>query len=127
MTRKFTTVGRRLLSGAVLQIGNLVASAIAAFFLMPFIVHHLGDRIYGFWSLAISFIGYYSLLDFGLSTAVSQYMSIAIGRNDEAACRGVFNTALRINFVLAGIALLVTAIIVAVTPRFSHNPSDAHL
>jgi O-antigen/teichoic acid export membrane protein len=125
MTRKFTTVGRRLLSGSVLQIGNLVASAIAAFFLMPFIVHHLGDRIYGFWSLAISFIGYYSLLDFGLSTAVSQYMSIAIGRNDEAECRGVFNTALRINFLLAGLALLVTAALVGITPWFAHNHADA--
>jgi len=127
MSGKSSSVGRRLLSGSVLQVGNLVATAIVAFCLMPFVVHHLGDRIYGFWALALSFIGYYSLLDFGLSSAVSQYMSIAIGRNDEAECREVFNTALRINFVLAGIALLVTAIIVAVTPRFSHNPSDAHL
>jgi O-antigen/teichoic acid export membrane protein len=127
MNGKFSSVGRRLLSGSVLQMGNLVATAITAFCLMPFVVHHLGDRIYGFWALALSFIGYYSLLDFGLSSAVSQYMSLAIGRNDDAECRGVFNTALRINLLLGGIALLVTAAIVAVTPWFSHNPADAHL
>jgi O-antigen/teichoic acid export membrane protein len=127
MTSKFSSIGRRLLSGSVLQIGNLVATAIVAFCLMPFIVHHLGDRTYGFWALAASFIGYYSLLDFGLSSAVSQYMSIAIGRNDDAECRAVFNTGLRINLLLGGIALLVTAGIVASTPWFSHNPSDARL
>src|ERR1700730_13900511 len=121
MTGRFSSVGRRLLSGSVLQVGNLFLTAVAAFFLMPFIVHHLGDRIYGFWALAASFIGYYSLLDFGLSSAVSQYMSIAIGRNDEGECRQVFNTALRINFLLAGVALVVTAIIVAATPWFTHN------
>jgi O-antigen/teichoic acid export membrane protein len=94
---------------------------------MPFMVHHLGDRIYGFWALAVSFIGYYSLLDFGLASAVSQYMSIAIGRSDDAECRGVFNTALRINLLLGAIALVVTATIVAATPWFCHNPADAHL
>src|SRR6202167_4528414 len=127
MNGKFSSVGRRLLSGSVLQMGNLVATAITAFCLMPFVVHHLGDRIYGFWALALSFIGYYSLLDFGLSSAVSQYMSLAIGRNDDAECRGVFNTALRINLLLGCIALFVTAVIVAVTPWFSHNPADGHL
>jgi O-antigen/teichoic acid export membrane protein len=127
MTAKFSSIGQRLLSGSVLQIGNLIATAVAAFCVMPFIVHHLGDRIYGFWALAASFIGYYSLLDFGLSSAVSQYMSFAIGRNDDAECRGIFNTALRINLLLGGIALLVTGAIVTVTPWFAHNAADAHL
>jgi O-antigen/teichoic acid export membrane protein len=127
MTGRFSSVGRRLLSGSVLQVGNLFLTAVAAFFLMPFIVHHLGDRIYGFWALAASFIGYYSLLDFGLSSAVSQYMSVAIGRNNDAECRAVFNTALRINLLLGAIALFVTVAIVAVTPWLSHNPADAHL
>lgn len=120
-------MGRRLLSGSVLQVGNLVAAAIASFFLMPFIVHHLGDRVYGFWSLAAAFIGYYSVLDFGLSSAVSQYLSLAIGRNDPDECRAIFNTALRINFVLGGIAVLVTAALVGATPWFSNNAVDAHI
>ena len=54
-------------------------------------------------------------------------MSLAIGRNDDAECRGVFNTALRINLLLGGIALLVTAAIVAATPWLSHNRGDARL
>jgi O-antigen/teichoic acid export membrane protein len=127
MDGKFSSVGRKLVSGSILQAGNLVAAAIASFFLMPFIVHHLGDRVYGFWSLAAAFIGYYSLLDFGLSGAVSQYISLAIGRNDHAECRTIFNTALRINVALGGVALLATAAIAAATPWICHNPADAHL
>jgi len=124
MAGKFTSVGRKLLSGSVLRVGGLVASAAASFFLMPFIVRHLGDRIYGFWSLAAAIVGYYSLLDFGMSSAVSQYICVAIGRNDHAECRAIFNTALRIQSLFGGIALLATAAIAAATPWFCRNPAD---
>lgn len=75
--RAFDSVGRKLVSGSVLRVVNLLAAAIAAVFLMPFIVHHVGDRYYGFWALATGFIGYYGLLAFGLTSAVSQHMSMA--------------------------------------------------
>jgi O-antigen/teichoic acid export membrane protein len=121
------SAGRKLLSGSGLRLGNLVFAAITSFFLMPFIVHHLGDRVYGFWSLAASFIGYYSILDLGLSSAVSQYISIAIGQNDPAECRAVFNAALRIQSLLGGVALLATAAIAAAAPWFCKSPADAAL
>jgi O-antigen/teichoic acid export membrane protein len=125
MNERPATVGRRLLSGSVLRVGNLMAAAVASLFLMPFIVHHLGDRVYGFWSLAAALIGYYDLLDFGLSSAISQYLSIAIGRSDPAECRAVFNAALRIQSLLGSVALFATGAIAIVTPRFCHNPADA--
>jgi O-antigen/teichoic acid export membrane protein len=121
------SAGRRLLSGSVLRLCNLVVAAISSFFLMPFIVHHLGDRIYGFWTLATAFIGYYGLLDFGLSTAVSQYMSIAIGKKDKNECRTVFNTALRIQSLIGCLALVVTALIIVATPWFTKTRADAVL
>ena len=75
---------------------------------MPFIVHHLGDRVYGFWSLATAFVGYYNLLDLGLSSAISQYMCIAIGQKNHNECRVVFNTALRLQLLIGGAALVAT-------------------
>jgi O-antigen/teichoic acid export membrane protein len=122
-----SSAGRKLLSGSVLRMGNLIAAALSSFFLMPFIVHHLGDRLYGFWTLAVAFIGYYGLLDFGFSRAVSQYICIAIGRKDPAECRAVFNAALRIQSLLGVLALLVTAGIAAAAPLFCHSPEDAAL
>jgi O-antigen/teichoic acid export membrane protein len=125
--RTTTSVSRKVLSGSVLNTANLVASAVVSLCLMPFIVHHLGDRIYGFWSLAAAFIGYYGLLDFGLSSAVSQYICTALGRKDPVECREVFNAALRIQTLFGGIALVVTALIAAAAPLICHDPADAHL
>ncbi len=127
MLQKSSSVGRRVLSGSLLQTGSLIASAIASFFLMPFIVHHIGDRLYGFWSLAAAVIGYYGLLDLGLSSAVSQYICMAIGGNEPAECRAIFNAALRIQSLLGGLALVVTLAVAAATPWFCHNPTDATL
>jgi O-antigen/teichoic acid export membrane protein len=124
-TGSLTLAGRKLLSGSVLRLGNLVVAAISSFFLMPFVVHALGDRLYGFWTLAGTFVGYYGLLDFGLSSAVSQYMSVAIGQNDRRECRAVFNAALRIQSILGCIVLLATAVTAAAAPWFSRSPADA--
>lgn len=127
MSRGFSSVGQKLVSASVLRVGNLIGAAMAAFFLMPFVVHHLGDRIYGFWSLASAFIGYYNLLDLGLSSAISQYICIALGRNDQAQCRLVFNTALRLQSAIGGVALLATCAIALAAPLFWHNAADARL
>jgi O-antigen/teichoic acid export membrane protein len=126
-TGKLKSAGYKLLSGSVLRMGNLVASALVGLFLLPFIVHHLGDRLYGFWSLTAAFIGYYGLLDLGLTSAISQYLCIAIGRNDPAESQKVFNTALRIQSFLGCLALLATALIAVSAPLFCHNPEDAAL
>jgi O-antigen/teichoic acid export membrane protein len=124
---KLSSAGRKLLSGSALRLANLAAAAISSLFLMPFIVHHLGDRLYGFWTLAGTFVGYYGLLDFGLSSAVSQYMSIAIGQKDPRERCAVFNTALRIQSFLGGVALLVTVALATAAPWFSHSPADTTL
>jgi len=91
---------------------------------MPFIVHHLGDRVYGFWSLATAFVGYYNLLDLGLSSAISQYMCIAIGQKNRDECRVVFNTALRLQLLIGGGALVATAGLVAIASLFCHHAAD---
>lgn len=127
MTGEYSSIGRKLLSASVLRACNLLGAAMASFFMMPFMVHHFGDRTYAFWSLATVFIGYYSLLDAGLSCAVSQHMSVAIGRKDQDECRTVFNTALRIQTGLGAVALLSTALIAAVASRICRSPEDAQL
>ena len=117
-------IARKLLSGSVSKIASVSAAGLVSFFLVPLFVHHLGDREYGFWSIAWTIIGYYNLLDFGLSSAISQYICVAIGRDERAECRTIFNTALRINLVLGAAALLATGIVVLATPWFCHNPAD---
>lgn len=118
---------RKIFSGSALRVCNLIAQVLVAFFLIPFIVHSLGDRQFGFWALAGTFVGYYGLLDLGLSAAVLQYVSVAIGKSNEAECRKIFNTAFRIQLTMGLVALLVTMMLALCAPLFWHNSADASL
>src|SRR5659263_266912 len=92
----------KLASGSMLRVSNLFANVIVSLLITPFVVHSLGDRMYGFWTLIGTFIGYYGLLDFGLSTAVSRYVAGAIGAQDEKECNRVITSALFI-YIWVGI------------------------
>jgi O-antigen/teichoic acid export membrane protein len=102
-----------------------VATALVSLVMMPFVVHSLGDRMYGVWALAATFVGYYGLLDLGLSSAVSRYLAAALGAGDEEQCNRVYNTSLRIFTALGVVVLLVGCVSAAASPWFSKSPEEA--
>ena len=57
---------RKLALGSVLRVLTLLVGALISFWMMPFIVGTLGDRLSGLWALLGALIGYYGLLDLGL-------------------------------------------------------------
>jgi O-antigen/teichoic acid export membrane protein len=117
-------ITQRLISGSALRVLNFAASALIAFFMTPFIIHSLGDRMYGSWLLVASFLGYYGLLDFGLTSAVNRYLAGAIGEKDEEKCNLVFNTALFLFSSLGFIVLLLTCILAFFARYFLTTPED---
>ncbi len=95
--------------------------------MMPFMVHSLGDRMYGFWALVGTFLGYYGLLDLGLISAVSRHIAGAIGAKDDAECNRIFNAAFFIYLGLGICALLITVILAASASLIFKSPQDVSL
>lgn len=118
---------RILVKGSSLRIFSYFAQVAVSICLTPFIICSLGDRMYGFWALVGAFIGYYGLLDFGLSDAVNRYIASAIGAKDYDECNRVFNTAFILYFLFGITALFVSVLISALTHLFIKNPGDAAL
>ena len=48
----------------------------------PLMVHWLGNDSYGYWLTAMSWLGYFTLLDLGMSFATSRFLSVAVGARD---------------------------------------------
>jgi O-antigen/teichoic acid export membrane protein len=120
-------VGKKLAIGASLNVVYLVATLAISFFITPFVLHALGDRLYGIWTLVAAFTGYYNILEFGLSTAVSRYVANALGASDNDRCNVVFNTSLAI-FSLIGLFVMAASVAAAAGTRIVvHNPQDAAL
>ncbi|MGD0907564.1 MAG: hypothetical protein ABSA96_08275, partial [Candidatus Acidiferrales bacterium] len=55
--------------------GGSISYMLIAFFLSPFIVHHLGTSRYGVWVLIVSFTGYLGLLDLGVRGTINYYVA----------------------------------------------------
>jgi len=119
------STARKLASGSVLRVVNLAATALVSLLIMPFVVHALGDRLYGIWALVATIIGYYGTLEIGLSPAINRYMARAIGANDYEEANRVFYTALRLLTLVGGVALLVTMVLAYLSRWFAKDPADA--
>jgi O-antigen/teichoic acid export membrane protein len=104
---------------------SFVAAAVVALVLSPYMIRHLGDRQYGFWTLAATLLGYYGLLDFGLTTAITRQLSVAAGSGDARQQQRVFNTAIVIYSVIGAVALAVTGIAAFVVSRRIGPPDGA--
>jgi len=74
---------RKLIKGSILNTLNLVAQILSGFYLMPLMIHTFGDANFGIWILVASFMGYAAILDLGLPSAVSRFISQAIGIGEK--------------------------------------------
>jgi len=73
---------------------GLATNLVVAFFLSPFILHHLGDDAFGLWVLVFSLTGYYGLFDFGIRSSIVRYIAQFRARNEHDELNRYINTSL---------------------------------
>ncbi len=103
---------KRLVTGSSLSVIALMANILTAMIMMPFIIHSLGDVDYGLWVLVASFVGYYGLLDFGMSAAATRFISRADGKGDVEEMNIILNT-VGVFFAGLGFTVFIISVIVA--------------
>lgn len=92
--------------------------------MLPFLVSKLGDEWYGIWTVLGSLIGYYYLVDFGLATAVTRYITQYISKNDKDNANSVINTALVIYSAMALAICIITITVSYFVHYFVPNARD---
>ena len=96
-----------MILGSGLRLVALVVTVLVGLLLQPYMVHTLGDELYGVWSLAISFVEMFSLLDLGLNAAVGRYVAASIGTKDYAGLNRYLNTGYYLFSGISCIALFI--------------------
>src|SRR5262245_2352965 len=76
--------------------------------LSPFIRNSLGNAGTGIWSLVVSFVGYYGLLDVGIRSAVGHYVATYHARRDAAQVNRILGSALAMMLLVAAVAAAIT-------------------
>jgi O-antigen/teichoic acid export membrane protein len=100
--------------------GTAVVS-VTAFLLYPYILHHLGDAAYGAWVLIGSVLGYFGLLDLGISAAVVK-MIAEDSSDDAAAANRIVANGVFLFTILGGLAILLGMLLVPFLNRIFHVP-----
>lgn len=106
----------------------LAVSLGVAFFLAPFVVHHLGNVAYGVWILANSSIAYMALMDLGMRSAVTHFVAKhqAGGEDLEASQAVSFALVFRVSIgLVVTVATLLLAEFVSKVFRISPEMSQA--
>ncbi len=115
---------RIVIVGSALRVVSLTLTMLVGFYLMPFLVHRLGDRMFGYWALIGAMLGYYGILDLGITPAVQFQIAKAIGKGDTEAPNRALSTAVVAFAGLGLIALVITVVVALCCPLFVKNASD---
>jgi O-antigen/teichoic acid export membrane protein len=105
---------------------NLLAfgfSSGVAFFLSPFVVHHLGNITYGVWTLVVSLISYMGLLDLGLRGAVVRYVSRHRAQGEHEEANRIVSAALWLRLCISVFAILIGLFFARYMPQYFHIPA----
>lgn len=106
-------VHRQLTLNSASNMARFALLMVVTFFLTPFIVRSLGDAVYGFWILLMSFLGYASILEMGVQPAVVKMVGQhrAVDANDRLK---ELVTAALVFFL--GVGVLVMLLCITVLP-----------
>src|SRR5688500_14593425 len=121
------STGRKLLMGSISRTVLIGTQIVIGFFMMPFLLEHLGNRWYGIWTVLSSLLAYFYLMDVGLGYGVQLCCARYIAQRDFNRANSVINTALVIYSVIALVILIVTLVLAASVDRFVGQGSDANL
>ena len=88
----------------------LMVTAITGFISTPLFVRFLGTENYAIWGYALAFSAVFGFADLGLGVAVGRYMSIALGKGDQAAIKGYWGTG---NLIVLPVLIVIAVALAA--------------
>lgn len=116
--------GQKLVRSSALRGLSFAVHAVVTLLMTPLIVHSLGERMYGFWTLVGTFVGYYGIMDMGVSSAVTRYVSRSLGQRDDGEANRIVSTAFALFSAAATVVLVITAAVAAISFVVVRDPAE---
>jgi len=104
------TLRAKLTRNTAATYGSTFLQMAIGFLLTPFLLHKLGNTYYGIWELIGSVIGYFLLLDLGLSAALSKYVAEYHAQHRDSELSMLCGTVFAVYLVLGVIAFVLVLV-----------------
>jgi O-antigen/teichoic acid export membrane protein len=115
---------RQLLRGVISNYLGGAVNLVIWFLLTPFILDQLGPTLYGLWLLIGSVVAYASLLDFGISGAITKYVAEYRAKQQYENAQHLLDTALVFYMVIGSVVAVASIIIAPHCPRIFNIPQE---
>lgn len=100
-----------------------LVNIVIGIFMLPFMISHLGEELYGIWILVGGFIASLHLMDFGFASAVTRFMVRNLTEKQYQSANEVISSAFIIYLVLGLLIALVTFFIAEISHIWVTNTS----
>ena len=115
---------RHIIRGAVWNWTDFAVNVVVAFFLSPFVVHHLGNVTYGVWVLVNSIVSYMALVDIGMRGTVVRFVSADQPRGQHAEASRAVSAAIWFRLWIGLLIVGVSLVVCLHAPRMFHIPAE---
>jgi len=120
-----TSFSKRLVAKSVLSNWSyLVANVLVAFWMTPFVVHHLGNSAFGIWALVLQLTGYMGVVDVGLKSALVRFVSRFQAQNDQAGLHRLLNGIFTLTLIIAPICIACGGVLAIFALPHMHIPPE---
>ncbi len=113
---------KRLLKGAGFSGGALLVGIFFGIFLTPYMLATLGERAYGIYVCASLFAGWCGLLDFGLTTTTSRFVTKYYALDDWDGLNEIGSTAIVLFGALSAAVVLTALVACGAASLFATGP-----
>jgi O-antigen/teichoic acid export membrane protein len=102
----------RYISNVLWNTGGVAVLLLVGFIMSPFVLRHVGDKKYGEWTLVLSLVEYYWLIDLGFRSATIKFSAEFNALKDRDQLGELLSTAV-VYASLAGAAVILASLLVA--------------
>jgi len=111
-------ISKRLAKGSVLRLVSLIINVLVGLYMMPFLIHSLGDEHYGLWIVIGAIVGFYGLLDLGIASTAQRFIVRSVYDEKSDSMNIAISTAVFLFFLIGVLSLLITLAVVFIGPYF---------
>ena len=121
------SLATKLFRSSSLNVFDHVVKIATVFVVTPLMISELGEVRYGVWLLAMAIVGYFQVLDLGVTLAGTRFLAKEIGSGDRNRFQAYLSTLLKI-YQRIGLAMIpLTLIVAGVVPIFFGGEEDGGL
>jgi O-antigen/teichoic acid export membrane protein len=117
-------IWHKLSRNALSNLAGAIAPMLVGFFLLPFVIRHIGAVAYGIWMITGSAIGYMGLINLGLGPTVTKKSAEYIALKDHVGLNKMLSTVFVLYLCLGLIIGILIFLAAPFIPKFFQTNSE---